>query len=620
MLSAKVIFLKTLLRLGILNLLRNGWYRLLIRSGWVRNRLPVSDVLICDEYLLSVSEGSNCKVVESFAPPCWVEDVSKGFIPFFSHALHKVGRPPDWFFDPYSGRHFQECCLHWTELLQDSDLDIKLIWEPSRFDWLIILARAYYNTGDRSYLQTANDWLCDWVKKNPFNQGPNWRCGQESSIRVMHLAMVAKLLGQHKETSKPLLQLVRGHLQRIASTISYAIAQDNNHGTSEAAALYIGGSWLSAQGDKVAKRYQVIGVKWLENRAKRLIEEDGSFSQYSTNYHRVMLDTYSMVEYWRQTLQLPAFSSQLYERLRSAALWLKSFTDPLSGDAPTLGANDGARLLPLTDTDYRDFRPSVQLACVLFAGAKAYSSPDDWDLPLKWLKIPLPDKILPEDKNRLFDNGGYAILRQNSVSAYIRFPRFRFRPSHADALHIDLWIGGKNFLRDSGTFSYNTETKWMNYFPGTESHNTIQFDDRDQMPRLSRFLFGDWLKTEHRTKIFQEGKENRFTASYKDRKGAHHQRCVSLNDRRLKVEDIVSGFKNKAVLRWRLSPGNWTLDGMTVIDGQNRLKVVADVPVTRVELVEGWESCYYLQREPLPVFEVEIDNPGTLMSEFQWEL
>ena len=86
------------------------------------------------------------------------------------------------------------------------------------------------------------------------------------------------------------------------------MAQDNNHGTSEAAALYIGGSLLvhnnHAEGNEWARK----GSYWLENRARRLIGVDGSFSQYSLNYHRVVLDTFSMVEVWRGHLNLPRFS------------------------------------------------------------------------------------------------------------------------------------------------------------------------------------------------------------------------------------------------------------------------------------------------------------------------
>ena len=60
-------------------------------------------------------------------------------------------------------------------------------------------------------------------------------------------------------------------------------------------------------------------------------------------------------------------------------------------------------------------------------------------------------------------------------------------PSQADAMHVDLWVNGKNLLVDAGSYSYNTNTGLSDYFNGTASHNTVQFDDRDQMPKLGRF-------------------------------------------------------------------------------------------------------------------------------------
>jgi hypothetical protein len=159
----------------------------------------------------------------------------------------------------------------------------------------------------------------------------------------MHLAISALLLGQIQNPEAGLIDLVAMHLARIDSTLSYAIAQDNNHGTSEAAALFIGGTWLDCvRPDKVSSRYCLRGRKWLENRTRRLIETDGSFSQYSVNYHRVVLDTLSMVEIWRCELSLPCLSDTFYERCRVAMDWLRMFTQPETGDAPNIGANDGA--------------------------------------------------------------------------------------------------------------------------------------------------------------------------------------------------------------------------------------------------------------------------------------
>lgn len=53
----------------------------------------------------------------------------------------------------------------------------------------------------------------------------------------------------------------------------------------------------------------------------------------------------------------------------------------------------------------------------------------------------------------MLDAGGYSLLRRGAVFALPRYPRFRFRPSQADALQVDPWLGGINHLRDAGSYS-----------------------------------------------------------------------------------------------------------------------------------------------------------------------
>lgn len=98
------------------------------------------------------------------------------------------------------------------------------------------------------------------------------------------------------------------------------------------------------------------------------------------------------------------------EKGGAATNWLFQMIDPLSGDAPNLGANDGARLFVLTDTPYRDYRPSVQLASALFSRCRVYGA-GAWDECLGWLGL---DDI-EETKNNfsrshVFADGGYAKL------------------------------------------------------------------------------------------------------------------------------------------------------------------------------------------------------------------
>ncbi len=534
--------------------------------------------------------------------------------------------PPDWLGNPFNGQRVASPRRDWWQI-PDFDPavgDIKLIWELSRMDWVLAFAQRAHQ-GDRASLERLNAWLSDWCENNPPYKGPNWKCGQEASIRVMHLAMAALMLGKVRTTEPGLRELVRLHLQRIAPTVKYAMAQDNNHGTSEAAALFMGGSWLVALGVPEGERWARSGRRWLEDRAARLIGLHGSFSQYSLNYHRVMLDTFCMAEVWRRHLELPAFSVRWQSRALAAAEWLRHMVNPVNGDGPNVGANDGARLLQLTDTSYRDHRPSVALAMALFAEQRPYAEPGPWEHALQLLGVDVPQAVAPPPQSRVADDGGFAVLRCGDAMAMLRYPRFRFRPSQADALHVDLWLGQDNLLRDAGTYSYNTDPRWIQYFGGTASHNTVQFDERDQMPRLSRFLFGDWLKAEGVQPLPGSAQATQFAAGYRDGCGARHHRAVSLHAGRLQVVDKVQGFASKAVLRWRLLPGDWRLEssaqGLRLALGPERavtLCVLASVPVLRCELVQGWESRHYLEKTSVPVLEVEVQQGGTLTTEVIW--
>lgn len=537
--------------------------------------------------------------------------------------------PPDWLANPLTGQRMPAPERPWWQI-PDFDPavgDIKLIWELSRMDWVLAMAQRVRQR-EAGALDRLNAWLADWCQHNPPYRGPNWKCGQEASIRVMHLAIAALLLGQVHEALPGMRDLLVLHLQRIAPTVRYAMAQDNNHGTSEAAALFMGGSWLDALGDARGARWAATGRELLENRAARLIGEQGTFSQYSLNYHRVMLDTFSMAECWRLHLVLSPFSQRWQSRALAATCWLHSLINPGTGDGPNVGANDGARLLQLADTAYRDHRPTVQLAMVLFAGQRAYAADGNWNHALQWLGVPVPNQVAPAPACLQADDGGFLVLRRGEAMALLRYPRFRFRPSQADALHVDLWVAGQGRLRDAGTYSYNTEPQWLTYFGGVSGHNTVQFDGREQMPRLSRFLLGDWLTTEGLEPLAVDAQGVRAGAGYRDTTGAWHHRDVQLEDGLLRVRDRVQGFARSAVLRWRLAPGKWQAREETdahegychsISNGNGQLlSVTSDVPIVRCEVVQGWESLHYLEKTPVPVLELEISKPGTLITEYHW--
>ena len=107
-------------------------------------------------------------------------------------------------------------------------------------------------------------------------------------------------------------------------------------------------------------------------------------------------------------------------------------------------------------------------------------------------------------------------------------------------------------------------------------------------------------------------------SGYRDWKGASHNRSLSLEEGLFCVIDDIAGFDKSAVLRWRLAPGEWLWEDDWLVGHGVRLRVMADQPIKRCELVEGWESRYYSWKTPLPVLEVEVEQAGKMTTELRY--
>lgn len=593
---------RTYYRLGVGNLLRVFLYRLGIKTG-LHKAARLRATVVTGPYFDPVAVPAPTYAVAREAP--------ENALVYFGRHIFAIDGFPDWHLNPFNGQR-GDATSHWSAI-GDFDAavgDIKTVWEASRFDWAIPMAQ-HAARGDDAMRARLNAWLIDWCVNNPPFCGSNWKCGQEASIRVMHLLLCAMILGQHRKPTEALVALVKLHLERIAPTIGYAIAQQNNHGTSEAAALFMGGDFLARCGVREAQRWHRQGRRWLENRARILVENDGSFSQYSVVYHRLMLDTYALAESWRRASALPPFSAALIEKLGSATQWLHGMTDAQTGDAPNIGANDGAHIARLAPSDFRDFRPSVQWAAALFLNVRAYAAPGDHDQPLIWLGLPFDLPGIAPPTSITCDDGGWHVLRLGNVKAVMRYPRFRFRPSQADALHVDLCLKGHDLLHDAGTFSYNPPEQDAPDLAATSAHNSISFDNRDQMPRLGKFLFGSWLKARNVERCVRTDGAVSAAAGYADYRGCTHDRALILTPRSLTCTDIVGGSAGRATLRWHLAGPGWQLDGNAAVQAGTGYRVSVDDRF-EARLTTGTVSRYYLEKTDTTVFEVTMAVPNRI--------
>ena len=229
------------------------------------------------------------------------------------------------------------------------------------------------------------------------------------------------------------------------------------------------------------------------------------------------------------------------------------------------------------------------MASVLFQDHPALPS-GPWDEPLHWLGLVgdgIPAQVeqpLPVPPITLFENGGYAVLRSATSSwALFRLPNYRFRPAHADPLHFDLWHQGVNLLRDGGSYAYNASAADLSFFPGIASHNTVQFDGAEPMPRLGRFLWGDWCSW--RT----PGSGNSVTAAYRCPHG-RHQRRIGLRVATMDYYRYLLGLPAPGNAALASVPWGVAIGGTSLIGPMATLQIHCDQPISRMELVPGWES------------------------------
>ena len=383
--------------------------------------------------------------------------------------------------------------------------DIKFIWEPARFGWAFTLGRAWHVSGDERYAETFWRYFEAFTKGNPPYLGPNWASGQEAVIRLMAFVWANQVFADAPasttERKAQLARAVTHHAARITPTLLYARSQNNNHLLTEAAGLYTAS--LALPEHPQAKMWRQTGQKWLTWCFENQIDETGEYVQHSANYQRLMLQTALWVcalttkaqsHKEKDTLRVSVpswLSDKSRKNLVLASHWLADLTDPISGQAANLGANDGAYIFPLTTCPFGDFRPVVQAAGRAFL-RRDLVPPGAWDEMSLWFGLDRCEPVPLPGPYRALVEPRLPVIRQGDAWGYLRAARIHSRPSHADALHLDLWWRGLNLARDAGTYLYNADFPWDNRLASTLVHNTVSVDGREQMTRAGRFLYLDW--------------------------------------------------------------------------------------------------------------------------------
>lgn len=423
--------------------------------------------------------------------------VQKGEIQFFSHEWKSLGLDWDYVTNPANGYRYN-VKQHWTRIndFDEAAGDIKFVWEPSRFCWLYQIVRNdYHNDEDHSEFVIGR--ILDWIEKNPLNCGPNYKCSQETSLRVLNWLFALNFYKNSdaltEDRWEKIVASIYWQVDHVYKNINFSrISVRNNHAITETLTLYLIG--LLFPSFPHANKWKKNGKRWFEQEIEYQFEPDGTYIQQSMNYQRVVTQLLTL-GFALAEKNGERFKDVVYERAYANVNFLYQCQDLKTGMLPNYGANDGALFFQLSDNDYCDYRPQLDALHQMLTGQKLYDVSCE-DAGWYGVEIGGGPRFAPVQRKQgviTFSDGGYYIVRAQDNMVFVRCGSFKGKMT-TDQMHIDIWHNGENVLMDGGSYMYNTDAKTRVYFAGTESHNAVMLGDEGQMKKGPRFM---WFYPSH---------------------------------------------------------------------------------------------------------------------------
>ncbi|MDQ6786588.1 MAG: heparinase II/III family protein [Acidobacteriota bacterium] len=433
------------------------------------------------------------------------EKITEGKFDILGFSELDFGSPVDWHYEPVSGKHSP--IKHWKqfdELATDETGDKKIIWELNRHQHFFTLGVAFWLTKDERFAATFARHLESWMEQNPPQMGINWASSLEVAFRAMSWIWAFQFFRDSASFTPELfrkalkfLYLHGRHIEKYLSTYY----SPNTHLTGEALGLYYLGTQLPFFAQSA--QWRKLGEEILLAELDRQILPDGVYFEQSTWYQRYTTDFYTQFHILR-ILNGSEIGSSIEEKLdaklQSALDFLMFVTRP-DGTTPLVGDDDGGICLPHSNAQPNDFRAALSTGAIIFERgdykfvAKDFAEETLWLLGAETVETfkDLPAQR-PEENSFGFKDGGCFVMRDGwaETDNYLlvdcgEIGALSAGHGHADALSIDLAIGGRTVLVDSGTYTYHESEDARNYFRSTAAHNTLTVDGKSQSEPGEKF-------------------------------------------------------------------------------------------------------------------------------------
>lgn len=380
---------------------------------------------------------------------------------------------PDWHTDPFSGYRWQP--RHWTEIPLDGPegADVRVVWERSRLRDVFLLGRAFWSSGDEQFAREAARRLRSWLDDNPPEIGVNWAMNLEVAVRAIAFIWALAFFADHESFDDLLIWRLTGVLVASARHLMRDLpftkrCMPGNHVIGDLAGLALIAYFLPDSAETAP--WRACALARIADEAECQVGPRGFHVEQAPAYHLFVWELLYLVaavarRHGANTGRIEAVLARMAEA--AAALRRPDGTLPLVGD------DDGAVAYDLGDPARRI--EAILALLELGGGARCeeliwFRGPTALERPSRRQRAISP--VVDSDIGCVLraDGGYYAFMRAGSAS----------RHTHADALGLELWIGGRAAILDAGPGSYNSSSQWRRFFRSTAAHSTVLVDGQDQ--------------------------------------------------------------------------------------------------------------------------------------------
>ncbi|MQG15233.1 MAG: hypothetical protein FI698_00245 [SAR202 cluster bacterium] len=412
------------------------------------------------------------------------------------------GGQVDWHRDPKTKHEWSGGFYSQIDLISSFDLgtDIKVTWELSRFHQALILARAYWLTGETIYRQDLIDHWADWVENNPFPYGIHWTSSMEVSIRAVNMILALLIIADKDKNTNSIpntvFQNIIEHGKYITRNLEISSKNGKliagNHLISNYSALVIIGLFLSDI--PLAQEWLKVGMRGLNIEVERQVLPDGLHYESSLHYHKFVLEMLLITGVLanNQGHEMPLKYKESVSKMCDAVVVL---TRP-DGELPMIGDADGGTFSVLSG--YYLNRPDnnhdiLALGAIFLDREDLKCISNDSLAELFWLTgSDNVSSCLQASEPFLFPecveykNGGICVLQNRDRKDFILFrtgwPENESPTGHRhnDLLSIEIWLNGKPITVDPGTLTYTADFCVRNELRSNKSHGTVTLNNAEQ--------------------------------------------------------------------------------------------------------------------------------------------